>query len=84
MKHWGEFIEDTDGRGSAARLNMVLGVLVGSVVVLWMAYCETLTEGVFGIYMLSTGGIYGLGKWRESVVQTERIKAEKSPRRGDK
>lgn len=73
---WREFVEDDNRRGSAARLNMVLGVVVGSVVVLWLAYFDKLTEGIFGIYMLATGGIYGFGKWRESVVQTEQIKAD--------
>lgn len=67
-----EFIEDADGRGSAARLNMIIGVMVGSVVVLAQCFANTLTGDIFGIYMLATGGVYGFGKWRESV---ERVAA---------
>lgn len=76
MKEWSEFLEEDSGRGSASRLNMVVGVAVGSIVVLWMAYWDKLTEGIFGVYMLATGGIYGFSKWRESVTDVAQIKAD--------
>ncbi len=76
MSSWREFLEDPDGRGSASRFNMVIGVLVGSITVLWLAGWFKLTEGIFGVYMLATGGVYSVGKWRESSVKMQQIKAD--------
>lgn len=73
---WREFVEDADGRGSASRLNMVIGVIVGALVVCYMTIADKLTEGIFGIFMLATGGVYGWGKYRESVERVEQTKAE--------
>lgn len=71
-----EFIEDSDGRGSAARLNMIVGVCVGSIVVLWLTAVNNLGGEIFGAYMLATGGVYSVGKWRESVQTVEQIRAD--------
>ena len=75
-RRWREFIEDDNGRGSSARLCMVYGVLIGSVVVIRLAFMGTLGGEVFATFMFASGGIYTFGKWRESVVQTEQIKAD--------
>ena len=73
---WREFVEDTDGRGSAARLNMVMGVLIGSFAVIWLTVEGNLGGEIFATFMLATGGVYGFGKWRESVKDIEQIKAD--------
>lgn len=71
-----EFVEDDVGRGSAARLNMIIGVLVGSFTVIWLTVDGGIGWEIFAAYLGATGGIYGFGKWRESVVETEQIKAD--------
>ena len=55
MTRWREFVEDDAGRGSAARLNMVIGVLVGSFAVVW------LTDGMVQVTMEGqVGHVYDL------------------------
>lgn len=76
MSSWREFIEDADGRGSAARLNMIIGVVIGSFVIIWMTIAGTLGWEIFATYMGSTGGIYGMSKWRESAKDIEQIRAD--------
>lgn len=71
-----EFVQDADGRNSSTRLCMVFGVFVGGMINLWMAYEETLTESIFGIFMASAAGIYSWGKYRESTEKVEQIKAD--------
>jgi hypothetical protein len=73
---WREFIEDADGRGSASRLNMVIGVLIGSVVILFLTFYCMLKSEIFATYMLATGGVYCFGKNRESAVQMQQIKSD--------
>lgn len=80
---WHEFIEDSDGRGSASRLNMIIGVIVGSFVVVWLACIDNLGGEIFGAYMLATGGVYSVGKWRESVQNIEQIKADSATSQPD-
>lgn len=72
---WREFVEDEHGRGSAARLNMVLGVIIGSFTIIWLTVKGTLGGEIFATFMLATGGVYGFGKWRESVENVEQTKA---------
>lgn len=74
--NWREFVEDEKGRGSAARLNMVVGVIVGSFTVIWLTVVGNLGGEIFGTFMLATGGVYGFGKWRESVEKVEQTKAD--------
>ena len=76
MTKWLEFIEDSDGRGSAARLNMIVGVGIGSFVVIWLTIADKLGWEIFATFMGATGGIYGLGKWRESAVEMQQIKSD--------
>jgi hypothetical protein len=76
MSRWREFVEDGDGRGSAARLNMVIGVIVGSITVLWFTIKENLGGEIFTAYMACTGGVYGFSKYRESAVAMQQIKSE--------
>lgn len=71
-----EFIEDVDGRGSSTRLSALLGVFVGSIINIWLAYTDKLGGDIFGIYMACTGGMYSFGKWRESVTDVAQIKAD--------
>lgn len=73
---WREFIEEESGRGSASRLNMVIGVVVGSFTVIWLTVKDNIGGEIFATYLFATGGVYGFGKWRESVVQTEKIRAD--------
>lgn len=70
-----EFIEDSDGRGSASRLNMILGVIIGSIINMLLAMKGSLGWEIFGIYMGATGGIYGIGKWGDTKAQIEQIRA---------
>ncbi len=76
MTIWREFVEDDGGRGSASRLNMVLGVLIGSITILVFTYRGELGGEIFATYMLATGGVYGFSKWRESVSEVAQIKAD--------
>lgn len=85
-----EFLEDADGRGSAARLNMMIGVIFGAIINLsWPYFYKTpcgkdlsqmcsapLPAEIFFTFMLATGGVYGLGKWKETTAQIEQIKAD--------
>ncbi len=73
--NWREFVEDDNNRGSSARLCMVYGVFIGSIVVLWMAYQGNLGGEVFATFMLASGGVYVWGKTRESIERVERTKA---------
>lgn len=73
---WREFVEDIDGRGSASRLNMVVGVLVGSFAIIWLTIKGNLGGEIFATFMLATGGVYGFGKWRESAEKVEQIRAD--------
>lgn len=73
---WREFVEDEKDRGSAARLNMVIGVIVGSFSVIWLTVKGDLGGEIFATFMLATGGVYGFGKWRESVTEVAQIKAD--------
>lgn len=87
---WREFVEDVDSRGSSARLNMVIGILVGSLVILtWpmlyrtpcgkdlAQFCAVPLPGeIFAAFLLATGGVYGFSKWQESGVQRAQIKAD--------
>ncbi len=73
---WREFVEDDNGRGSASRLNMMIGVLIGSFTVVWLTLKGNLGGEIFATFMLATGGVYGFGKWQDSKVQTEQIKAD--------
>lgn len=76
MSTYREFFEDADGRGSASRLNMVIGVIVGSFTVIWLTVNGNLGGEIFATFMLATGGIYGFSKWRESVTDVAQIKAD--------
>lgn len=76
MDSWKDFLEEESGRGSASRLNMIIGVIVGSFTVIWLTVSDNIGGEIFATYLLATGGVYGFGKWRESVVQTEQIRAD--------
>lgn len=76
MAGWREFIEDNDGRGSAARLNMLIGVIVGSFCVVWLTTKGNLGGEIFATFMLATGGVYAWGKTRESIERVEQTKAD--------
>lgn len=76
MSNWRQFVEDADGRGSAARLNMMIGVIVGSFTVIWLTIEGNLGGEIFATFMLASGGVYSLGKWRESAVEMQQIKAD--------
>lgn len=76
---WAEFVQNDEGVGSAARLNMVIGVVVGSFSVIWLTVTNNLGGEIFAAYLLATGGVYGVGKWRESVERVEQTKAEAVP-----
>ena len=80
MKRWREFIEDDKGVGSASRLNMIIGVAIGSIVVLWYAINLKLTSEIFTAYMFCTGGVYGIGKWQERLEK----KDDNTPRKRGK
>lgn len=71
-----EFVQDADGRNSSTRLCMVFGVFLGGIINCYMAYQETLTEGIFGIFMGAAAGIYSWGKYRESAEKVEQIRAD--------
>jgi hypothetical protein len=73
---WLGFIQEPDGKPSATRLNMVIGVLVGSFVVVWLTVKGSLGGEIFAAYLLATGGVYGVGKWRDSTERVEQIKAD--------
>ena len=73
---WREFVEDADGRGSSTRLCMVYGVFLGGVVVLWLTWKGTLGWEIFSAFLAASGGVYGLGKWRESAVEMQQIKSD--------
>jgi len=73
---WREFVEDGDGRGSAARLNMVIGVIIGSITIIWLTAVNNLGGEIFASYMLATGGVYGFSKYRESAVEMQQIKSD--------
>ncbi len=73
---FGEFFQDGDGRNSAARLNMTIGVLVGSFAVIWLTVQSNLGGEIFGTYMLATGGVYAWGKTRESMEKVEQTRAD--------
>ena len=74
---WREFIEDSKGVGSSARLNMLIGVIVGSLVVILLAIKCELSGEIFAAYMLTTGGVYSFGKWRETPVKKEHKEDDK-------
>lgn len=78
-KSWREFIEDSNGHGSGARLNMVVGVFIGSIVILWLTFTDRIEPNMFGIFMLATGGVYGVARWSDSSVQRAQIKSDAAP-----
>lgn len=60
-------------------LTVFISVLVGSVVVVCTAVNKTLTGEIFGVYMLSCGGIYGFGKWQDEKSKRSQIEADADP-----
>jgi len=87
MSIFREFFTDDNGRGSASRLNMIFGVVVGGIVtLLWPLFykqvcgkslCAAPLPGeIFFTFMLATGGVYGLAKYRETTRDIEQIKAD--------
>lgn len=76
MSFWREVFSDDTGRGSSQRLFNGIGVIVGAAVVLYLTVWKELSEGIFGIFVLATGGVYGIGQWRQSQVEIEKVKAE--------
>lgn len=73
---WREFIEESNGRASSKNLCMIFGVLIGGIVVLYLTFCKTLDWSIFGAFLAATGGVYSVGKWRDSTVAMEQIKAD--------
>ena len=71
-----EFLEADDGRLSIRSLTVLMSMSVASAVVLWMAMQDTLTEGIFGSYLLAGGGIYSFGKWSDSSVRKSQIESQ--------
>ena len=45
---WKEFIQDEKGIGSASRLNMIIGVMVGSFTIIWLTVKGDLGGEIFG------------------------------------
>lgn len=76
MSFWREVFSDDKDRGSSQRVFNGIGVLVGAIIVLFQAFTNTLGEGIFAIFVLATGGVYGLGQYRQSQVEIEKVKAE--------
>lgn len=75
-----EFFEAGDkGLLAIRNLTIFIGLLVGSVVVIAMAFFRTLTEGIFAIYMLSCGGVYGFGKWQDESTARNKANALAEP-----
>jgi hypothetical protein len=79
MNCFRQFFEDYEGHLSSARLCMITGMMVGSFIVVWMAISGTLDAGIFVIYMAASGGVYGVGKWRDSIEETVAIQKAAEP-----
>ena len=76
MTIWREFFQDENGVGSSSRLNMLIGVTVGSITVLWLTFKEKIGGEIFGVYMACTGGVYAWGKTRESMERVQKTKSD--------
>ncbi len=62
-----ELFEDDKGRLSSTRLSMLYGVLIGGGVVVYLTIHDNLDWEIFATFLAATGGVYGWGKYRESV-----------------
>ena len=71
-----QLFSDDKGLASSRIVLNFVGVVVGSITVLYEAFNDKLTGDIFGLYILATGGVYGFGKFRDSQVEIERVKAE--------
>lgn len=71
-----QFIEETNGHASSKNLCMIFGVFIGGIVVLYLTFYKTLDWSIFGAFLAATGGVYSVGKWRDSTVAMEQIKAD--------
>jgi len=73
---WREFLEDADSRLSSTRLCMLYGVFLGGIIVSWLTYKGTIGWEMFSAFLAASGGVYSLGKWRESAVEMQQIKSD--------
>lgn len=79
-----EFFEAGDkGLLSIRNLTIFVGLLVGSVIVIYMAFAKTLTGEIYGVYMFSCGGVYGFGKWQDERSTRFKMDADSDRPRPD-
>lgn len=74
MTTWQDFFK-VNGEYSIRNLTVFVGVAVGSAVVLYMAWQDTLGWEIFTAYVASTGGVYGVGKWQDERTGRSAIDA---------
>lgn len=75
-RRWREFVEDANGVGSSIRLCMVFGVFLGGVVIVILTVQHALTWEMYATFLAASGGVYGWGKYRESVETVEQTRAD--------
>lgn len=76
MSFWQEVFSDNEGRPSSQRVMNAIGVGIGSLVVMYLTLMGKIEWQIFGIYIASTGGVYGLGSWKDNDVKIQKIRAE--------
>lgn len=68
LNRFKEFFE-VQGVYSMRNLTVFIGVVVGSIVVIYLAILEDLTDTLFGLYMAATGGVYSWGKYQDEKTK---------------
>lgn len=75
---WTDFFK-VNGEYAVRNLTVIMGMVIGSVVVVGLAMGGKLTGEIFAIYMLASGGVYGFGKWQDDKTARTRIESEAGP-----
>lgn len=79
MSNWTDFFK-VKGEYAVRNLTVLISVIVGSIVVIYLALQGVLTSEIFGVYMFAGGGVYGFGKWQdEKTSRTEMLSAPDAP-----
>lgn len=61
-----DFVRDNDKRLSSSRLAYLVGVCIASILVVFLALINGLTDGIFIGYCILVSGGYAVGKYSDS------------------
>jgi hypothetical protein len=78
VSYWTDMFK-VNGEVTIRNVTIFITIVIGSGVIIGMALAETLTEGIFAIYMLSGAQVYSFGKWQDESTARSKVDATAAP-----